>query len=293
MRAALLVFAGLGLLPLAVQAGPAAPQLRVGLEATYPPLIEAQHGHPRGISVDILALVAADQHLDLRYTEPEALPKLLAMARAGQVDVLTSLAETASRSEFLQFTTPYLSLPAVVVLLRDDPGHDTLESLEGAQVAVGEGYAVQSFLERNYPRMRLHPVGNDQLALDALAEHNTDAAVMDIGSARWLFSRPENWQSRHFRIGSGVGFDYQLSFAVPKGRMDLIAHIEEGMRAIRPEQRQEIVDRHLGAGGSTSTGLSLQALGLLAPLLFLYALALVVRRRRAGQPPSPSTEPRS
>jgi ABC-type amino acid transport substrate-binding protein len=113
------------------------PDFRLGVERDYGPFVFAdEHGEPQGLSVDALALVS--RHVGLRYITALQAPlgTLLQAARRGELDVLTSLRENAERSEFLLFTAPYASVPAVVVT-REGARADDLGRLQGQSVGVG------------------------------------------------------------------------------------------------------------------------------------------------------------
>ena len=98
-----------------------------------------------GLSADFLNAMATQGELRIDTLPAQPLASILEAARQGQVDLISSLRPTPERAEFLGFTRPYVTVPAVLVTL---PSRDpqSLGDFRGRPVAVGRGYAVESFV---------------------------------------------------------------------------------------------------------------------------------------------------
>ena len=65
----------------------------------------------------------------------------------------------------------------------------SLEDLSGKPVAVVRGFAIQEWLEKDYPTIALHPYDSPERALVALAFGEVEAYVSDLASAAYLINR--------------------------------------------------------------------------------------------------------
>jgi len=216
------------------------PQVRVGIEAWFPPFVFLDEGgRARGISVDLLGRIGPGLGLRFDTATSGDFSALMNKLRAGEIDVLTSVMKTEERSGELLFTRPYVSVPAVILVRKDREGTLVLDDLRGLKVAVGRGYGVESFLRSRYPHLALVPVANDREALRRLSFGDVGAVISDVAGANYLLKvdRIDN-----IRVAGDVGFRYDLSFAVPRGAAPLRDALDRGLADLPDNQRREIVE---------------------------------------------------
>lgn len=214
---------------------------RFAPEADYGPFVfRADDGTIRGMSIDFLTLIAKKGGIDIHYLPARPLNEILDAARAGEVDLISSLRPTPERASYLDFSRPYVSVPAVTIGRASGDDLPVLAQLSGRRVAVGKGYAVEAFLRERYPEIQWIAVTDDTEALVKVSDGEVAAAVTDAASARFVMARK---RLTGLAIGEAVGFEYSLSFAFPKDRRELGEALDDGLRAISKIERQSILDR--------------------------------------------------
>jgi ABC-type amino acid transport substrate-binding protein len=236
----------------AAQPPPAAasgtPEVRFGPEADYGPFVyQGEAGRAEGLSIDMLGLVQRQAGLRVQTLAPRPLNEWLDLARRGEVDLLSSLRPTPERAAYLLFSLPYVRVPAVLVVRAGHPlagRTDTvaLAPLKGRPVAVGAGYAVESFVRSRQPGVAWQAVPDDVVALRGVAEGRFEAAVVDTASASFIARRHG---IKGLATAGPVGFEYTLSFAVRKDRPELLEAVDAGIRAIPAAERAAVVERWL------------------------------------------------
>lgn len=199
----------------------------VGAEESYPPFVFQEDGRMRGLSVDVLDLVARMSGLSFAYSDPAPLSELLRKIREdGDIEVVTSLTSTREREEYLTFTKPYVRVPAVVVAPLGEGGYLSRPFEEIAaelpRIAVGKDFGVQAFLESNYPDVPLILEPDDEACLREVLSGGAELAVVDMASASWLIGRRQMFS---LGIGPDVGFNYELGLALPKDGDPLLAAV--------------------------------------------------------------------
>lgn len=254
------------------------PTIRYAPEQDYGPFIYQEAGQPpSGLSVDILRLIAEQLPLRFEATPARPLSVNLELAKQGEVDLLTSLRPTPERAAYLAFTSPYVSVPAAVIVRAGDDA-DSLQALSDRPVAVGRGYAVEGFVRNRYPQVRWQAVDSDQDGLIALRQGSVAAVVADEGSFAFL-QRRHGWND--LRLGRRVGFEYPLSFAYRKDWPELGRLLERGLREIPPERRQAVLARWLPEPAQNRAWKENLGLTAFAAALIGAGALLLWKRRRA------------
>jgi len=218
-------------------------RLRFAPEADYAPFVfQAPDGRLLGLSVELLDRLTATAGWDIERLPARPLADNLAAARRGEVDLLSSLRPTPERAQYLAFSAPYVSVPAVLVH-RHEGGGDQLSGYDAQSVAVGDGYAVQAHVQEFYPRVRWRAVPDDASALDLLERREVSAAVMDVASARFLMQRLGYVD---LQVGAAIGFDYALCFAWRRDRPEIGVALSRALAALPVQERDALTERWLG-----------------------------------------------
>ena len=205
LLSALLSLALVGLLSRAAASTP----YRFAPEAQYGPFIfENANGQLQGLSIDVLAEILNHSGLQIAVLPAAPLSAQLQALREGRADFISSLRVTPERLQYLGFSRPYVSVPAVLVLPLGDTRRNLAE-FRGARVAVGAGYGVEAFVRAAHPEVDWVPKPDDLVALRALADGSVSAVIADVASITFLRQQHE---LPEFQMRSGLGFEYALSF---------------------------------------------------------------------------------
>jgi ABC-type amino acid transport substrate-binding protein len=215
-------------------------------EKNYPPFSFVSSSpsiRPKGLAVDYLDLIARKIGAQPTYMEARSRGSILTDLKSGKEGIALALSETDDRGEYLYFSEPFITLPAVIVTRKDfkTGGKElSLGDFNAKQVAMTDGYAVMDYVKNNYQRIIIEPVTDDEVALQKLLLGEVDAAVMDLASLSYYTS---NDVVSYVTIAGQTGFEYKLSFAVPKNLPDLQIILNAGLKEVTPSERTVIKDR--------------------------------------------------
>lgn len=250
----------------------ATPTVRFAPEKDYGPFVfESEDGRVQGLSVDVLEALAPQLNVALTTLPAQPLAAILEAARRGEVDLVSSLRPTPERAAYLAFTAPYVQVPAVLVV-RQSISPARLSDLKGQRVAVGQGYAVESFVRQNYKSIDWQAVPDDLTALRGLMQGHYQAVVADVASVSHAVRMH---QIQGVQVVQTIGFDYPLSFAYRKSLTSLGEQLDAALLKLGPQALQKITDRWIDAdtlGFEDSRRTMLRRVGL--ALAVLAALAL-------------------
>jgi ABC-type amino acid transport substrate-binding protein len=274
------------LMQTAAAAAAAGPAVRFAPEKDYGPFVyQDEAGVVRGLSVEFVHEIAAAAGLQVSTLPARNLSEILALARRGEVDLISSLRPDPERGAYLGFTRAYVSVPAVLITKAGAPGNATLAAYDGQPVAVGKGYGVEAFVRQAFPGVRWVPVGDDGQGLQRLQSGDVSAVVADIASFSFI-SRQRGLTG--LQANAGIGFEYALSLAYRKDWPELGDLLEQGLRAMPQARREAILQRWLAGTAVPEdprrawllwTG---GALGAVALCLLMFDV-LSRRRRRVGR----------
>ncbi len=215
-------------------------------EKNYPPfsfISSSTSLRPKGMAVDYLDLVAKKVGAQVAYLDAKTRNNILTDLKSGKEGVALALYEDRDSDNDFYFSEPFVTLPAVIVTRKDFKKGDrelTLSDFNAKQIAVTEGYAVADYIKDNYQRIIIDPVSDDEVALQKLLLGEVDAAVMDLASLSYYTSRD---MLSYVSVAGQTGFDYRLSFAVPKSMPELINILNSGLKEITPAEKTIVSDR--------------------------------------------------
>lgn len=255
-------------------------EIRFAPEKDYGPFVyQTADGKVVGLSIDILEALKPGLDSPVQVLPPQSLAVILEAAKRGEVDLISSLRPTPERSAYLAFTSPYVQVPAVLVV-RKSVSPSKLSDLSGQRVAVGKGYAVEAFVRQAYPQLDWQAVPDDLTALQGLMAGKYQAAVADIASVSHLLREK---QVKGITVSQAVGFDYPLSFAFRKSLPQLGRQLEAGLQRLDVSTRQEIINRWIDASALEYEDQRRRVLrwaGLLLSALAAIVLTVSYLRRR-------------
>ncbi|WP_077034768.1 transporter substrate-binding domain-containing protein [Pelomonas sp. KK5] len=252
------------------------PLVRVATSRSYGPFTFVdESGAVRGLSVDYIERLRRLTGLHIELAPPAPFAESMQALKDGRVDLIMSVRDTAERREFLSFTRPYITVPAVLLRRREDgvrtaPAAGDLQP--GEKVSVSQGYAVQPFLADRFPDNPRTIEADDRSLLRRLAGGEISAGVMDMAGATYLM-RTEG--IGNVRVVGDIGFAYDLAIGYRRDWPLLGRILQKGLDQIDADERQAIADRWIpldhGGGAFSrraviggSVVLALGLLGLLA-----------------------------
>lgn len=218
--------------------------VRFAPEKDYGPFVfETPDGRVQGLSIDMLEALKPLMNVGVVTLPAQPLHQILEATRLGEVDLISSLRPNPERAVFLSFTAPYVQVPAVLVV-RQSLGLPRLRDMQGQRVAVGQGYAVESFVRQNFRQVNWQAVPDDLAGLQGLLQGRYVGVVADIASVSHAI---RVHQIKGVQVAQAIGFEYPLSFAYRKELVALGQQLDAALLQLDPQERQTIIVRWMDA----------------------------------------------
>lgn len=214
--------------------------LRVGVVQDWQPIDWVDgDGRYTGLSGDLTQALARMLQMTVQVQTFRDFPSVMAAARAGEIDVLPSLARSPQREAELLFTDSYVQLPMAYIGRLGMTDFSENHDFGGRRVAVERGYAAHEYLLTRYPGAGLVEVDDTRAAVQAVAEGRADVYLGALAPAHRVIEveRIDNLQVLR-RVALGQG---QLHFGVPRSAAPLHQALNAALRAIDPGWMDQLV----------------------------------------------------
>jgi PAS domain S-box-containing protein len=214
------------------------PVIRV-LVGNSPPYHFWDNG-PRGISIEILDLIAERAGLTLEYLSDglswaEAMENIYSHTK---VDLLPTAQRNMERDDTLLFSKDYLKLHWAIFARKNEQNVFALENLFGKTIAIEGGLALQEQLANEFPQIRQKLVVSVPDALTAVSEGQADAYVGNFTVAQYVIAHA-GFNNFQVAIPADLGHN-SLAFAMRDDWPQLATILNKGLDAITPEERSTI-----------------------------------------------------
>ncbi len=207
----------------------------------------------------------------------------LAALESGDCAIAPTIVRTAERETYAFFTTPYATVPVVIITDRSVSGNLELDDLKGQHVGVVSGYATEPYLrDRSLDRFQVVSVENVAEGLHQVAFGQLDAFVENLAVAAHHITqegipnlRVAGKTDYAFAWSIGVSRKYPLLYSSVQKALNGIPETEIG--AVR--NRWIALEGQVGMDPETVQMLQISGLFVAALLLSLSGITFFLKRR--------------
>ena len=220
-------------------------EIPLGVSLHYPPYEEfGLKGGYQGLSADYIRLINEKTGLKfvpLRFRNRD---EVLAGLKKGEVSVVAALEMTDERRAFLDFTQPYVNVPAAIITRKEFTGELSLEKLDGMRIGVTVSPEFINYLEKYYPGdyTVVTMAGGYIGGLRSLAVGDVDALICDMALASRYIA---NARISNLRIAGISSYTIDLRIASLKSQPIIGQILRKGLAMILPHERKTIEEKWL------------------------------------------------
>jgi len=219
------------------------PLLTATNEMDWAPIDFVRDGREAGFSVDYLNLVASKVGLEIQFVNGHSWGELIELLKSRKIDIAQSITETDERSEFLDFTRPYLDIPKVYYGRVGSDRIKTIKDLKGKKIGLVSSWSSSEIFRTKYPEFEIVAYDSVKDVLIGLASGEVDLFSERLPVANYIIS--ENLISGLEVVGRELLMEDQnyLRIASRSDWPTLNQILEKGMDAVSPKEFREISER--------------------------------------------------
>jgi PAS domain S-box-containing protein len=249
------------------------PVIRVAPDPDFPPIESLDgNGEFRGIYISFLRLIEDRIPLRFEMATLENWSQVLEQARNRTIDMTGAACANPDREKYLQFTVPFIEIPAVVIVRDSMKAIPSMRALQGLKVAVVANYADHEYMRSRYPEVALEVMPDIVSGLRAVSFGHVDAMILNLAAASYYIEK-EGIVNLKTAIDSG--FVYQLAFATRSDWPQLHSVLQKAFDGITPEEKDAAIGHWLGLKPSPwhpERGTVISALIVLFAIVFTAVL---------------------
>lgn len=216
----------------------------VGGDREYPPYeFIDKNGRPSGYNVELTRAIAEVMGMKVEF-RLGSWAEMREALQTGRVDVLQGMSYSEERSREVEFSLPHTIVNHAVFARRDSPMINSLDEVEGKEVAVHRGGIMHDYLVRKGFRGKLILTDTPADALRLLAAGKTDYAIVAIVPGMYIIR--ELKLTNLIPVVRNVA-TYRYCYASNRGNAELISRFNEGLAILRKTgQYETIYEKWLG-----------------------------------------------
>lgn len=252
------------------------PNIKVGVESNWAPVEYAgTDGSVKGIVSEYLTLLESVLGVTFYITNDVPWHELMRLARIKKIDMLSGVAVTEDRKEFLEFSDNYIEVPIVVFANENVSYIGNLNDLNGKKVAVGKNFAPHGFLKQNYPKIDLVLCDTLPEGIEKLSRKEVFALVDGILSISYYM---KELKITNIKVAGNTPYKYKIAMGVRKDWKIFVDLINRVIRNI-PETTKDSF-YHKWAPISYIYKEHLFSLWKIAIPIFLFAIFFIYWNRK-------------
>lgn len=199
-------------------------------------------GEFHGVSIDYMNYLG--EMLGIRFESIKNLTwnKAIEKLKKGEIDMFSALSKTPERSEYLNFTKPYLSLPVVIYARKDFHFVNALKDIYGDKVAVCKGYAVHEWLAKDHPELSLVTVATPVEAFRLLENGDVSVYVENMAVGGYYLQKG---LYSNIKIAGDTPYKNDMRVAVSKNMPELLEMLDAAIDSIPAREKQKINSKWL------------------------------------------------
>ena len=196
----------------------------------------------QGIFIDYIKLVSEKLNIKVDFLTSRTRSDIIAGIYEDKADFVSTLEIDKIENTNLASTSPYSTFPVVIAVRKDYDAREgmTLDDFNNRSVAVMQDSPINSYIKKNYPRIVIQEVVDNELALQKVALNEVDATVINSASLTYLLSKQS---MRSIKVVGSNPLDSKMSFVVPKDKLVLSSILTKGLKQVSAKEHQQIIDK--------------------------------------------------
>ena len=196
-----------------------------------------QEGKYIGIGSDYVNMFSKKLGIPIELEKTDSWNDSLNRIKDKQCDILPMAMRTYQRSKYLNFTTPYISFPLVIVTHADEMYIDKLDDILDKKIGIVKGYATIELLRNRYPNIRLIEVSTIDEALNKVTQGELYCFIDALNASVYEIQKNKHLD---LKISGKIEGQLELSIAVRNNNKQLLNIFQKLVDSIDEGERQKI-----------------------------------------------------
>ena len=214
------------------------PKLSLAYDTEWPPIeFTDSKGQYAGITADFFVHMQKLLAIEIKPLSPRSWTEMLNASKQGKADIISALSHTEERGEFLNFTSPYLKIPIVIVTRKEESFIVDIKELKNKRVAVVKNHYSHDILKSKHPDIEPFLVNDTQEGLLAVNQQRAFAFVGGLAVVGHVIGHSGLSEGQ---VSGETPYQYALAMGTRKDEPILAGIMQKALDAIPQEERNAI-----------------------------------------------------
>jgi len=199
-----------------------------------------ESGQHEGMAADFISIFERRIGHKVELVQTETWTESVEYAKARKCDIWSMASETKSRSEYMNFPTPYIDFPVVIATRSNEYFVENIEQILDQELAIVKGYSVAETLKEQYPKIKLINVDNVQSGLKLVSTGKAFGYIDSLSVIGYSIQ-----QGGAFDIKIAGKLDIDRPYTVPVRNDDplLFSIFQKAINSMNKAETQAIVNK--------------------------------------------------
>ncbi|MBW4934783.1 transporter substrate-binding domain-containing diguanylate cyclase [Marinobacter sp. F4206] len=194
-------------------------------------------GNHVGLSAEAFRLFSESSNIRFELVKTDSWPESLEAVEERRCDMLALAMKTPDRTRFLNFTTPYLQVPNIILGRIEAPFIENVGDLRDKRVGLVKGYAFAELLQYRYPGLKLVEVENETEGMKLLQDNELAGYVTTLATASYHM---QELGLADVKVIGRIPADWSLSVATRSDQPTLLGIMQKLVDSLTPEERSSL-----------------------------------------------------
>ncbi len=196
-----------------------------------------QNNQHVGISADVFDLFSRRGNIEFEPLVVDDWSQTIEAAKRRECDLFPMAMRTPQRTAYLNFTSPYLQLPTVLVGRIESPLVDSLDELGNQPIGIVRNYAQAELIKRRNPNLNLVEVDSEDDGLRQVQNRELAAYISTLATASHYM---QELGLADLKVIGRVPADWSLSVATRNDVPELLGIMQKLVESLTEQEQRSI-----------------------------------------------------
>ncbi len=201
-----------------------------------------KNGHHIGMTASYFDIFEKNIGLPIKVIKSKTWNESIEFAKKRKCDIMSLVMKTPERDKYLNFTSPYMSIPLVVATQPNITFIDNVSMLNDKKIGIVKGYAFNELIRDKYPNIKVVDVKNIKDGLQRVVNGELFGFVGTIAS---IGMQLQTTFVGELKVTGKFEEKWELGVGVRNDDLTLLSIFEKAVATLTPYDKQNILNKHI------------------------------------------------
>lgn len=210
------------------------------VDPNWMPFEEIKNGVHYGIAADYMALFQLKLPVPIELVETSSWTESITKTQQRECDIFSLAASTPTRRRYMNFTTPYITLPVVIATTNEKIYIENVEDILNEKIGIVQGYAIGENFRLKYPRANIVDVAS---ITDGLEKVESGEIYCYIDNLMVIAEQIQKQFTGTIKISGRIQNEVKLAIGTRNDEPLLNSIFNKLIPTVAPDEKQAIYNR--------------------------------------------------